>query len=108
MTRTKEPRRSKTPPRRLGRSWHGSRRPFVSPGAALSIKRARLLWQHDWNAVADRIGKLGRARNQFLILRVIFEGRLGARTHQDFKQPRIDPRRLRSLFPAQFLILTRH
>src|SRR4029077_10932588 len=35
------------------------------------------LGQHDRDAVADRIGELGRARDQFLLLGVIFQPPLG-------------------------------
>jgi len=70
------------------------------------IREDALPREHDRNAVADRIGKLGRAGNKFLILCVIFERRLGPRTHQDFKQPRIDPRRSGACFPANSFCLS--
>ena len=79
-------------------SWFAAASGF--PAAALSIKRARFFRKHDRDAIADRVGKLGRPRNEFLILRVVFEGRLGARTHQDFQQPRIDPGRFWCLLGA--------
>src|SRR5580692_8663649 len=58
--------------------------------APTSVEVTGFLGQHDRNAVADRIGELGRARDQFLLLRVVFERRFGQRTDQDFQQLRID------------------
>src|SRR6476620_2406409 len=57
-----------------------------------SIQLARLFRQHDRYAVADRIGELGGARDQLLLLAVIFERALGERAHEDFKQFRVDAR----------------
>src|ERR1700730_15157961 len=54
------------------------------------IERARLLGQHDRNAVADRIGELGRTRDQFLLVHVVFERPLGQRADEDFEQLGID------------------
>src|SRR6185312_12768583 len=46
--------------------------------------------QHDRNAVADREGELGAARDQLLPVGVVFERPLGQRADQDFQQLRID------------------
>src|SRR6185437_1718390 len=58
--------------------------------ALMSIDLARLLRQHDRNAVADRISKLRRARDQLLAGRIELQRPLGQRTDQDFQQFRID------------------
>src|ERR1700722_11510411 len=50
----------------------------------------RFLRQHDRNAVADRVGELGGARDELLLLPVVFEWRFGQRTDQDFQELRID------------------
>src|SRR6516164_7018494 len=68
---------------------------FTSPRARgerelLSIDPPRLLGQHDRNAVTDRISEFGRARDQFLFRRVIFERRFGQWADQDFEQFGID------------------
>src|SRR5437588_10749623 len=55
-----------------------------------SIQPARLFRQHDRNAVADRIGELGGARDQLLLLAVVFERALGERSDEDFEQLGID------------------
>ena len=47
---------------------------------------SRFIRQHDRNAVADRIGQLGRSRDQLPGIRVVFKGRLGNRTDKQFKQ----------------------
>src|SRR3954468_246492 len=57
-----------------------------------SIQLACLFGQHDRNAVADRIGELGGARDQLLLLAVVLERPLGERAHEDFEQFRIDAR----------------
>src|SRR6185369_12097149 len=56
----------------------------------MSIQPPRFLGQHDRNAVADRIGELGGARDQFLLLAVVFERALGQRAHENFEKLRID------------------
>src|ERR1044071_5940119 len=55
-----------------------------------SIQLARLFGQHDRDAVADRVGELGGARDQLLLLGVIFEPPLGERAHENFEQFWID------------------
>src|SRR5215208_4607829 len=50
----------------------------------------RLLRKHDRDAVADGISELGGARDQFLLLGIIFERRLGERAHEDLEKLRID------------------
>src|SRR5215211_3585814 len=50
----------------------------------------RLLGKHDRDAVADGISELGGARDQFLLLGVIFERRLGERAYEDLEKLRID------------------
>ena len=54
------------------------------------LELAGFLGQHDRNAVADRIGELGRARDQLLLGGVVFERALGHGADQDFKQLGID------------------
>src|SRR3954471_15285785 len=55
-----------------------------------SIQPPRLFGQHDRNAVADRIRELGGARDQLLLLAVVFKRALGERAYQDFEKLRID------------------
>src|SRR3979490_234561 len=55
-----------------------------------SIQPARLFGQHDRDAVADRIAELGGARDQLLLLAVVFERALGERADEDFEQLGID------------------
>src|SRR5437660_10906993 len=55
-----------------------------------SIQPARFFGQHDRDAVADRIGELGGARDQLLLLRIVFERALGQRADQNFQELRID------------------
>jgi len=55
-----------------------------------SLQLARFLGQHDRDAVADRIGELGGARNQLLPGGVVFEPALGQRANQNFEQLWID------------------
>src|SRR5262249_22768654 len=55
-----------------------------------SIQPARLFRQHDRNAGADGISKLGRARDQLLLLRIIFERPLCQWADQNFQELRID------------------
>ena len=59
----------------------------------LSIQPARFLRQHDRNAVADRIGELGLARDQLLLGGVVFQRGLGQRADQDFQKLGIDAAR---------------
>src|ERR1700719_2906238 len=46
--------------------------------------------QHDRDAVADRISELCGARDQLLLLGVIFQRTLGERAHQDLQELGID------------------
>src|SRR6185436_1577960 len=55
-----------------------------------SLDLPRLFGQHDRDAVADRVGELGRARDQFLPGRIELERALGHRTDQDLQQLWID------------------
>src|SRR5262245_59882650 len=55
-----------------------------------SIQPARFLGQHDRDAGADGISELGRARDQLLLLGVVFQRTLGQRADQDFKQLGVD------------------
>src|SRR5580698_4113791 len=55
-----------------------------------SIQPARFLGQHDRDAVADRKSELRRARDQLLLLGIVFKRRLGQRTDQDFQKLGID------------------
>src|SRR5947199_3070909 len=71
--------------------------PGASPGmtkekvrSRFSIQPARLFGQHDRNAVADWISELGGARDQLLLLAVVFERALGERADEDFEQLGID------------------
>src|SRR5919199_286602 len=81
--------------------WPGSRasRSGRRPPAALPsfVELARLLGQHDRDAVADRISELRRAADQLLALAVVFEHGLGDRADQDFKKLRVDARGPRPL-----------
>src|SRR5579859_1434508 len=52
----------------------------------MSIDRPRLFLQHDRNAVADRIGELGRMRDQFVVLLIPDQRLLGLGTDQDLQQ----------------------
>src|SRR6185369_14311343 len=60
------------------------------PGHKPLLQPPRFFRQHDRDAVADRIGELGRARDQLLPLRVVFQRALGERTDEDLQQLRID------------------
>src|SRR6185436_1335725 len=63
----------------------------LHPGYARpSIDLPCFFRQHDRDAVADRIGELGRTRDQFLPRRIEFERTLGYRAYQDLEQLRID------------------
>src|SRR3954447_16645689 len=65
--------------------------PFATHHSPLSsLDLPRLFRQHDRNAVADRVGELGGARDQFLPGRIEFKGALGHRTDQDLQQLWID------------------
>src|SRR5215208_4034777 len=72
--------------------------PGSSPGVTIvltkmfgvSVEPPRLFRQHDRDAVADRIGKLGRARDQLLLLGIVLQRTFGQWTDQDFQQLRID------------------
>src|SRR5262245_64101402 len=55
-----------------------------------SIQAACFLGQHDRNAVADGIGELCGARDQLLLLGVVFERALGQRADQYFEQLRVN------------------
>src|ERR1700722_10408376 len=56
----------------------------------MSLDLPCLFRQHDRDAVADRIGELGRARDQFLLRGVVLERPLGQRTDQYLQQLGID------------------
>src|SRR3954454_14051691 len=62
----------------------------AATGNRASIQPSRLLGQHDRNAVADRVGELGGARDQLLTLAIVFERALGERTYEDLEQLGID------------------
>src|SRR5579871_617367 len=51
-----------------------------------SIDRPRLFLQHDRNAVADRISKLGRVRDQLVVLLIPDQRLLGFGADQDLQQ----------------------
>ena len=72
-------------PRKARTAGHDARAP-----RRLSIQVARFLGQHDRYAVADRVGELGGARDQPLLLGVVFQRTLGQRADQDFQEFRID------------------
>src|SRR4051794_13573898 len=55
-----------------------------------SIQPARVLGQHDRDAIADRIGKLGGAGNELLPFRIVFERPLGEGADEDFEELGID------------------
>src|SRR5262249_25505930 len=55
-----------------------------------SVELARLVDQHDRNAVADGIGQLRLFADQLLALRVIAQRSLGQRTHEDLEKFGID------------------
>src|ERR1041384_2367548 len=61
------------------------------PGTQL-VQPSRLFGQHDRNAVADRVGELGGARDQLLALAVVFERPLGERADENFEKLRVDAR----------------
>src|SRR5271166_1618239 len=54
------------------------------------VNLARLFREHDRDAVADRISKLCRARDQLLLRRIEFQRSLGHRADQDFQEFGID------------------
>src|SRR5262249_27253767 len=62
-------------------------RPVLERG---SIQPARLFGQHDRDAGANRIGELGGARDQLLLLGIVFERAFGQRADQNFQELRID------------------
>ena len=68
--------------------WIGSRTDIQAAGQPSSSPR--LFLQHDWNAVADWEGKLGRVADQLLPLAIIFERGLGDRADQDLEELRVD------------------
>src|SRR5215510_13377488 len=55
-----------------------------------SIQPARFLRKHDRDAGADRIGELSRARDQLLLLGIVFQRTLGQRADQDFEELGVD------------------
>src|SRR4029078_1675122 len=55
-----------------------------------SIQPPRFLGQHDRDAIADRIGELGGARDQLLLVAVAFQRTLGDGADQHLEQLRID------------------
>ena len=54
------------------------------------VQGPRLVDQHDRDAVANGIGQPGLITDQFLLFRVVAQGRLGQRTDQDLQQFGID------------------
>src|SRR5438067_5661392 len=82
---------------RLRRSWIGQGAPLPALIAGSRLRRplvvpqlARLVDQHDRNAVADRIGEPRLLADQLLRLAVVAQRRLGQRTDQNLQQFRID------------------
>src|SRR3977135_1372063 len=63
---------------------------MITPSKTASIQPARFFGQHDWDAGTDGIGELGRARDQFLLLRIVFERPLGQRAEKYFRELGID------------------
>src|SRR6267154_1245487 len=63
---------------------------MMTPSKTASIQPARFLGQHDWDAGTDGIRELGRARDQLLLLRIVFERPLGQRADKDFQELGID------------------
>src|SRR6516164_8071924 len=61
-----------------------------APQESQLFEPAGFFRQHDGDAVADRIGELGGARNQFLLLGIIFERALGERADQNFEELTVD------------------
>src|SRR5262245_56498197 len=55
-----------------------------------SIQLACFFGQHDRNAGADGVSELGGARDQLLLLRIVFERSLRHGTNQNFQELRID------------------
>src|SRR5438270_13478316 len=74
-------------PCEVTKTWMAGTSPAMTNS---SIQPPRLFGQHDRNAVADRIGELGGARDQLLLLAVVFERALGERADEDFEQLGID------------------
>ena len=68
------------------------RKPLKSGGlrARSVFELAGFFLQHDRDAVADRVGEPGRARDQFLLRPVVFEPPLGDGADQNFQELRID------------------
>src|SRR5438876_6971458 len=58
-----------------------------------SIQPSCLLGQHDRNAAADGVGELGGARDQLLLLRIVFEWSLSQWADQNFQKLRINAAR---------------
>src|SRR6476659_7204674 len=76
------------PERREGPDHPPSRR--MPPNKMTSIEPTGFFRQHDRDAGADRIGELGSARDQLLLIRIVFERSLGHRADQDFEKLGID------------------
>src|SRR5215218_5883421 len=70
------------------RITHSSRR--MTPKKMTSIEPTGFFRQHDWDAGSDRIGELGRTRDQLLLTRIVFEWSLGHWADQDFEKLGID------------------
>src|SRR6478735_3699125 len=64
--------------------------PGVRRDGVDSLDLPCLFRQHDGNAVADRVGEFGGARDQFLPRAVEFQRPLGQRTDEDFQKLWID------------------
>src|SRR5262245_32276853 len=70
-----------------------------------SIQSTRLFREHNGDTVANWVGELGRARNELLAGRVVFERTLGQGADEDFQQLRINAacRTLRNIHVATSL-----
>src|ERR1039458_9270910 len=66
-----------------------SRKAAKSCGFISVLQPPRFVGQHDRDAVADRIGELGRPRDQLLPLGIIAERGARQRADEDFQQLRI-------------------
>src|SRR5215510_11957627 len=64
--------------------------PVRSRPSRLLLQRPRFLRQHDRDAVADRIGQLGGAGNQLLLLGIVFQRALGEWADEDFQKLWVD------------------
>src|SRR5262249_38714829 len=55
----------------------------------VSLQWPRFFRQHDRDAVADRIGELGGAGYQFLLVRIVFERAFGDRANENLEELRV-------------------